>query len=566
MAEENKGSGKKAQKGHLKGQKTAKLSVRIIMYCSALAAALCVILGGLGYYIYYKEAMSSYEMYINSILNVVDSTVDADDMAECIKKCETSPSYEQTQRLINNIKINTEVEFIYMIAPQNPKDIYDVVYVCNAFTEEERFETPEDLVDICTPIQEDAFTEDMLVVFNEAMYGDGEVSFIPNNAGFGNMLTGTKPLVGADGKTVCLICVDFSMQEIYNTLYEYIFSVVIGTVITAAVALLLIIGSIQKTVVVPIQAMAAAAGNFVKLSHSTQDVSALTYEKPEIKRTDEIRLLSDSIADMTQDMVDYMKNLTQATADKERISAQLDVASQIQNGMIPKTYPAFPERTEFDIFGDIHFSRQMGGAFYDYFFSDKNHICFFIGDIDHAGVPAALMMVIARTMIKNYARIGYDVDKIFQETNNQLSGSNESAGMKITAFMGILDVESGILTYVNADHVQPYLKRAGEKFEPLPAKACFALGSMANVPYWKQSVQLNQGDLLFMHTSGIITACDHKGEEFSSQRLFNTLNIIIDEEYRMEAIAGRVEEAVIKFTDGVKQDKDRALLLLRYFG
>ena len=132
--------------------------------------------------------------------------------------------------------------------------------------------------------------------------------------------------------------------------------------------------------------------------------------------------------------------------------------------------------------------------------------------------------------------------------------------------MGIIDLASGVLTYVNAGHEAPYLKRAGENFEPLPSRGCFALGSMANVPYWTQSVQLVQGDLLFMYTGGLTGACDKKGEEFSDTRLLKTLNGLIGREYAIEHMAAGVEAAAAEFIDGAQQDKDIAMLLFRYLG
>lgn len=547
-------------------EKRKKLSVRVIIYCSALAAALCIVLGGLGYYIYYTKSMDSYKMYVESTLNIVNSMIDADDMRECIRELKTSPVYDETQRRINDVKSNTMVQFIYIIAPLDKEDIQDVIYVCNAFTEQERLETPEDLVTIGEPVQEDAFTDQMLEVFNKTMFEAPEISYVANNAGFGNMLTGTKPVVDSEGKTICLVCVDFSMEEIYNTMYNYLIGVLLGTGITALLSLLIIIRRINKTIVVPIREMAGAAGDFISQSHKTQDPTGLAFHRVTVHSRDEIKLLSDSISDMMEDTVNYMSNLTRVTADKERISAELSVATQIQESMIPKMYPAFPERSEFDIYGHICSARQMGGSFFDYFFIDNTHFGFFIGDINHTGIPAALMMVITRTMIKNYSQLGYSVDKVFWETNNQISGNNESAGMKITAFMGIIDLDTGVLTYVNAGHRAPYLKHSGEDFEPLASKGCFALGSMANVLYWKQSIGLVQGDLLFMYTGGLIEAADKKGENFSEPRMVDILNQTVQEEYSISGITGKMENAVFEFMDGNEQNNDIAILLFRYFG
>ena len=138
--------------------------------------------------------------------------------------------------------------------------------------------------------------------------------------------------------------------------------------------------------------------------------------------------------------------------------------------------------------------------------------------------------------------------------------------MKITAFMGIIDLDTGVLTYVNAGHRAPYLKHSGEDFEPLASKGCFALGSMANVPYWKQSIGLVQGDLLFMYTGGLIEAADKKGENFSEPRMVDILNQTVQEEYSISGITGKMENAVFEFMDGNEQNNDIAILLFRYFG
>lgn len=544
--------------------KQRKLSTRVVAYCCILAAALSLVLGALGYSIYRRKSMSSYKTYIGSTLNIIDSMVDADDMRICIDSGKRTEKYDQLQQQIDNIKENTMVEFIYLIVPMDKDDIRNIQYVSIAYTEEEYLYEADDMVELGEPVQEDAFTDEMRQVFHDAMFGAGEISYVSNDAGFGNMLTGTKPVMDSNGNTVCLICIDYSMKEIKSTMFDYLIGIIIGTGITAFLTLLVIIARINRTVVKPIRAMAVAAGDFVQQTHEIVDPSQLVYKNVEVHTNDEIRILSESIHNMMYDMIHFMQNLTKAAADKERISAELNVANQIQGSMIPNIYPAFPERPEFDVYGSILYSGQMGGTFYDYFFIDHTHFGFFIGDISHTGISAALLMVIARTMIKNYAQLGYDVDRVCMETNNRISSSNESAGMKITAFMGIIDLESGIMSYVNAGHSQPFLKRSGEKFQELSCKNCFAIGSMANVPYWKQEIQLVQGDMLFMYTNGFTEAYDRKGDIFSKERLENMLNIWITEEYDIQGIAQTAQQSVLEFMNGAEQERDIAMLMFRY--
>ena len=549
----------------MKRDKRRKLSRRVSVYCIVLATALCMVLGGLGYYIYYTKSMKSYEMYIEALLGIVNSMVDADDMERCILDNQPSAAYEGVQSRINDIKTNTTVQYIYMIAPLDKDDITNIIYVSSAFTEEEARYEADELVGLGDRVQENAFTEYMMEVFNRTMFQDSELSFIPNKGEFGYMLTGTMPVINRSGKTVCLICIDLSMQDVYNTMYDYIISVLSGTILTAVIFLFIFIRRINHSIVCPIQHLAEAAADFVEQSHRAEQPEELVFQKVKVHTHDEIEYLADSISKMMDDTMEYMLNLTKAAADKERMSAELNVAAQIQESMIPRMYPAFPERSEFEIYGDIRSAKEMGGAFYDYFFIDSSHFGFFIGDVNHTGIPSALMMVITRTMIKNYSQLGYGVDKVCQETNNQLSGSNVSAGMTITAFIGIIDLKSGALSYVNAGHKPPYLKRSGGSFEALESKGCFALGSMSNVPYWKQTVQLVQGDMLFLYTNGVIGAEDRKGENYSEERMVEALNQLVKSEYIMTDIVQKFVTELYDFMDGSEQKNDIAVLLFRYF-
>lgn len=547
-------------------KKMKKLSVRVAVYCIVLAAALCLVLGGLGYTIYFTKSMDSYKMYIESILTAVNLMVDAEDMENCILTQEKSEKYRKLQEQINEIKSETMVSYIYLIKPLSEENMKDIIYVASAFTkEEEEFEADE-LVELGDPVQENAFPDKMLQIFHESMFEKPEISYLSNKGEFGYMLTGSMPVLSSDGSTICLICIDFSMEDIYTTMYDYILCVLAGTMATAAVFLFLFIRKINKSIVRPIKSLARASADFVEQSHKAERPEELTFQKVQVDTRDELEYLSDSISSMMEDTLRYMVNLTRAAADKEKIAAELNVASQIQESMIPGVYPAFPERSELEIYGNIIPAREMGGAFYDYFFIDSTHFGLFIGDVNHTGIPAALMMVITRTMIKNYAQLGYGAAKVCQETNNQLSGSNVSAGMTITAFLGIIDLESGVLHFVNAGHRMPYLKRCGGAFEPLASKNNFALGSMANVPYWQQSVRLVQGDMLFLYTNGVTGVKDKKGEEFSESRIGATLNKLLKTEYTAVSIIGKFQQEVSGFLDGGEPENDIAALLFRYFG
>lgn len=232
--------------------------------------------------------------------------------------------------------------------------------------------------------------------------------------------------------------------------------------------------------------------------------------------------------------------------------------------MLPRIFPAFPERTEFDIYAEMKVAREMGGSFYDLFLVDQTHLAVVIGEIAGKGIPAALLMVITKTLIKNYAQLGYGPDKVLAETNNQLSDSNE--GMTTTAFLGIVDLVSGVFTYANAGHCVPLFKHAGKEFQELPTKDCFVLGGMEGVPYWQQSVQMVQGDLLFLYTKGLVESENASMVQYSLEHTKMRINQAVGEAYELGELLHIMEEDVEDFLEGAPRQQDIAMLIFRYFG
>lgn len=282
----------------------------------------------------------------------------------------------------------------------------------------------------------------------------------------------------------------------------------------------------------------------------------------EVSSQNEIGLLAGEFQSMTVELKDYMNNLQHMTADKERMTAQLDVARQIQMNMLPRE---FPDRKEFQVYADMHSVSEGGGNFYDFFMADKRHFCVVVGNVSGTGIPTTLFAVITKTNIKNYAQLGYQPDRILAETNNQLSYKNE-AGLTVSVFVGIVDLQTGNFQYVNAGEMAPLWKQSGKDFEFLKASQCFALANMENVPYRKQSVRLTQGDMLFLYTEGIPKTTDAKGNEYTQEYLYEYLNTLVKHKYQVREIGEAVWENLGQFCNGALQKKDSTILILRYFG
>ncbi len=275
---------------------------------------------------------------------------------------------------------------------------------------------------------------------------------------------------------------------------------------------------------------------------------------------DEFGTLASAFNKMTADLKASIEQSAKERAEKERIGAELNVATQIQASMLPCIFPAFPERAEFDIYASMQPAKEVGGDFYDFFLIDKNTLAVVIADVSGKGVPAALFMVIAKTLIQNTALSGKVPEVVFGIVNKMLCKNNE-AGMFVTAFLGYLDIPSGRFTFVNAGHNPPLLKRAGEPFSWLKAQAGFVLAGDEDTFYRQQALVLNPGDELFLYTDGVTEAVNKGDELFGEARLLDASNRYSDMPLKNFTVS--VKGDIDLFADGAEQADDITMLALR---
>lgn len=544
-------------------KKRKKLSRKMTAICGVFMLILSVTQGLLGVYTYRVNVREQYEQYAETIIRIADSYIDTEDMEKCIETGDKTVNYDQTYVHLNNIKSHSDVKYLYVIQPLHTGETDNAMYVLSAVNQKEQEIHQEN--NYLGDLSGKDFTSQMAEAFMAAMDSEDEVVFCANDTeNFGYMLTGMYPLRTKDGRAVALVCVDISMDEINQDTLRYILSVLCGTLLVGAVFLFVLLGLVNRSVVSPVVRMSGSAEDFVQQSNSGLDPSRLVFQDPMVYTGDEIQLLSENLNEMTSRLVVYMGDLQKAAADRERISAELNVATDIKGSMLPDMFPAFPERADFDIFAKLQSAGEMSGDFYDFFLIDRNHLAVVIGHVNGTGVPAALLIVITQTLIKNFTKLGFEPKKVFTEANNQLSESNE--GMTATAFLGILDLTNGVFSYVNAGHEAALMKHAGGEFESLPAKDCFVLGSMAGVPYWQQSVQLVQGDMLFLYTKGLIEAKNREQVEYSLEHMHMHLNQIIGEVYDLPDIVKVMAGDVDEFLAGEPAKQDITMVLFRYFG
>ncbi len=312
------------------------------------------------------------------------------------------------------------------------------------------------------------------------------------------------------------------------------------------------------------------SARFVKpineLSNGVRDIASGKLDKKlDIHTGDEIEHLAICFNEMTDELKNYMTNLTRVTAERERIATELDVATDIQNGMLPKDFPA---RADFELFATMTPAKEVGGDFYDFYFLDETHLAITVADVSGKGIPAALFMVISKTILQNFAISTHNRDglaEVVSAANDKLCASNE-AMMFVTAFIGVLDLESGDFTFVNAGHNPPVIYRAEENHcEFLDVKKNFVLGPMDGIPFVEQKINFKRGDLIFIYTDGVTEALNVADEEYLPDRLIKFMNST-DCRVDLQTLLKNIRGDVAAHVGEAAQSDDITLFALRFNG
>ncbi|MDR0301790.1 MAG: SpoIIE family protein phosphatase [Treponema sp.] len=280
-----------------------------------------------------------------------------------------------------------------------------------------------------------------------------------------------------------------------------------------------------------------------------------------ISSHDELSLLADTFNKMTGELKKSIEENAHERTEKQRINTELSVASSIQLSMLPSIFPPFPERTEFDIYASMTPAREVGGDFYDFFFVDKDNLVVVIADVSGKGIPAALFMVTAKTLINNNSSWKSPA-AVFENVNKKLCENNEM-GLFVTAIIGFYNIPTGRFVFVNAGHNPPLLSRNGKNYEFVRTEPCIVLAFMEDIKYREEELYLQPGDVFYLYTDGITEAMSHDMELFGEQRLINALNK--NKDRSPQELLHAIKREVDNYADGTEQADDITMLALKIY-
>ena len=436
--------------------------------------------------------------------------IDGDTIAHYLETEEKDEYYYEILDFLNSFRLNTDIQYFYVFVPFEN----DLVYIWDA----NALKADETEIDCCElGYREEYMDGGEEVAFSVYKQNPPEEIDLFNDETYGYIATAYSPIFDSKGNPVAIVGVDVFMPDLQANMREFLVVVIAAIMLVVLVAILLCFIFVKRKIVNPINQIRDASKTMVENLENEETIDVT------VDTGNEIEELFDSFKQMYGDVKDYIHKLSTVTAEKERIGAELDVAKHIQASMLPCIFPAFPDRPEIDIYATMEPAKEVGGDFYDFFMVDDRRLAIVMADVSGKGVPAALFMVIGKTLIKDHTTPGRDLGKVFTEVNNLLCEAN-SEELFITAFEGVLDLVTGEFVYVNAGHEMPFICKAGGDFEPYKIRAGFVLAGMEGMKYRAGSMTLEPGDKIFQYTDGVTEATNINNELYGMERLGAILN------------------------------------------
>lgn len=525
------------------------LSRKIALMLLTMAIILSAVLIILSYTHYRSEMFEHYEEFAWNIGSVAASQLDPDQIAGYLEAGEPDADYERRFAILSDIRDNGGIMYLYVVKPE----VDEVWYVMDT-----------DPTDEAIPLgyHEPYYAGDFADNAERMVRGE-RIEPLISDEEYGWLMSVYVPLTTSGGEPAGYVGVDILMNDVMDDLHSFAMrSILLMAVLTVGLSLVFIRVT-SRSIAQPIRKLSYAAEKLVEEEQTGETMDTSIFSELSIRSKDEIGILYQSLKQMEADINAYIRDLVNVTSEKERIGAELSIATQIQADMLPRIFPAFPERDEFDLFASMTPAKEVGGDFYDFFLIDDDHLGLVMADVSGKGVPAALFMVIAKTLIKNRAQLGESPAEILKHVNEQLCQGNE-AELFVTVWLAVIEISTGKGMAANAGHEHPVIRRAGGQYELVVYRHSPAVAAMEGIRFREHPFELHPGDSLFVYTDGVTEAKNAKKELFGTERMLAGLNREADAAPRV--LLANVHEEINAFVGDAPQFDDITMMGLTYFG
>ena len=552
------------------------LSIKFVLGFLFMGLTISAISINFGYFKFKNSVRKNYNDNGYQIAEVVRKIIPDEEIAEYSKLIRGDIDKEECKRIASSARyLETEERLLDLREATGANDIY-IGYIRTDILKEyagtkegwypliyifDVYEVPEYKYTLgdAGPVNPE-FIEDC-TEFMET--GVRPKNFFVSKSDYGYNTTAILPIV-SEGEVVAIIGVEIPMATQEAVVSAHVRDTLGIICIIIAVLMAVYMFWFLKRIVRPVETMAKEAEAFTVNTHSEGHAGFIMSDKLlKIKTGDEIEYLARSIYNMEEYIDRTARELVSAARESERERSELSIANRIQKDILPSVFPAFPDRKEFDIYASMTPARFVAGDFYDYFFVDNRHLCLVIADVTGKGIPAALFMVIAKTVIKNRAMQGGLPSEILHDVNEQLRAGNDTK-MFVTAWLGIVDTKTGEIVFSNAGHEYPVFMDDEHKFVVYKDRHGLVMGLKRGINYTDTRITMRCGDTVFVYTDGVPDAQNYDGDAYGLDRLVSVMNEHIGES--PAELTENILDSVRRYSKDVDQFDDITMLAFTYRG
>ena len=525
------------------------LELELIFGTVIFGALMCLVNSYNGYREFKKELEVIYGTVTEQFAQTAATYVNSQKIDYWLENGADEEWNETNERLID---ITEASELVYVYVTKIAPDYKSRTYVFDTVNHKEK---NSKIIELGYVQSLESKTADYIDKLRDVLEHSDNYSMFSYKKGGGHV-TSAVPLFDTKGVPCAIVSVVKPMHEIKEYKRRFLQSIIIWALALTALFIVLYALFLYLRIIRPILFVTQ------ETSHFAEHHGELTGILKKVHGHNEISKLAKSVEKMSIDMNRYIEDLTHATAEKERLGAELNVATKIQAEMLPRVFPPYENHKEIELFASMEPAKEVGGDFYDFYMLDDDHFAVVVGDVSGKGVPAALFMVITKTLLKDTAAHELDPAKIFENVNNVLCEGNES-GLFVTCWLGILTLSTGELKFANAGHNAPIIIQGGE-IKYLTTKPNLMLAGMAGIPYTTHSTKLEKEDQLFIYTDGVTEATNMYNELYGENRLLTVMKAGIGKTPR--DVLDIVRDDINYFVQDAPQFDDITMLEMMYKG
>jgi len=513
----------------------------IIIFAVILIVTVCMAVGIGTYY----HQVNEYNRQAYNYTRAAADFINGDTIHKYESTKRKDDYYYLVQNYLNSAQRETAIKYFYVFVPYEN----DLVYIWDANNEE----------GYCNLGDHEKYMEGGKEATMEIYRHDPpEKVKLTRDDKYGYIASAFTPIFNTAGKPVAVAAVDLSVPNLKIAIIQSMTVIFLTIAVVSALMMAISYAVIKKGVLKPIGILNDKAGEIIDNLETDETITI------DIHTNDELETLAESFVKMDDELRTYIRELGAVTAEKERIGAELNIATKIQASMLPRIFPPFPEREEFELYASMNPAKEVGGDFYDFFLVDDDHLAMVIADVSGKGVPAALFMVITKVLIKNFALQGLSPSEVLKNVNDRLCESNDT-GLFVTVWLAIFEISTGRGLASNAGHEHPALWRHKDRtFELVRYRHSPAVAVMEGMNFEEHEFRLDPGDMLYVYTDGVTEATNNDNELFGEERLEKTLNSCGGD--AAANVLGSVRESIRDFVAGADQFDDITMLAMKYEG